>query len=77
MSFNDENVKFLKHLSCELKVAQNGSVKWNSLIFSKFPVLQTGLDKHTFIQKKPLCLQLLLVCKDSLAQNLNCHPHTL
>lgn len=25
--FNDENVKFLKSLSCELKVAQNGSKK--------------------------------------------------
>lgn len=28
MSFNDENVKFLKPLSHELGVAQNGSMKW-------------------------------------------------
>jgi len=49
MSFNYENVQFLKHLACELKVVQNGSIKGNLWIFSKFPVLETDLDKPTFI----------------------------
>lgn len=76
MSLNDENIPFLKHLACELKVVQNGSIKWNLRIFPKFPVLQTDLDKDTFI----LCRKGHRICDSyqyARARNLNCASHTL